>query len=217
MRPPQPLAIRVTHWINVPIIIVMAASGLQILVAYPNFGPQGAQYGWMPQNFHIPQVLRIGGWLAGARHVHFACAWLLLANALVYLVYLLASGEFRRRWFWPPRDAGSAVGAALGYLHIREAPRQRGLYNGLQRAAYTGAVVLGVALVGSGLSMWKPVQLHRLAWLFGGYEGARAVHFLSLVALALFIVGHLVMVAIHWRTVPEMITGGKPGAHEGVE
>ena len=38
----QPLPIRVAHWLNVPLLVLMAGSGLQILTAYPSLGPQGS-------------------------------------------------------------------------------------------------------------------------------------------------------------------------------
>ncbi len=205
----QPWPIRLTHWINVPVIAIMGMSGLQILLAYPFFGPQGALYSWMPQNVSTPGWLRAGGWLAGARHLHFAFAWLLIVNALVYIAYLIASNEYRRRLFWPPRDLVPAAKQALAYITFRARPPSAELYNGLQRAGYTSALVLGVVLVLSGFAMWKPVQLDWLAWIFGGYDGARVIHFASLIALGAFIVGHVVMVALHPRTFPAMITGGK--------
>ena len=39
-RSVQPLPIRVAHWLNVPLIVLMAGSGLQILTAYPSLGPK---------------------------------------------------------------------------------------------------------------------------------------------------------------------------------
>ena len=53
------------------------------------------------------------------------------------------------------------------------------------------------------------MQLSLLAALFGGYDGARAVHLLGLVALALFTVGHIVLVALHPRELASIFTGGK--------
>src|SRR5215472_10137967 len=65
----QPLAIRLSHWINIPLLVIMAGSGLQILTAYPALGPRGAQYSWYPfQNVAPPAWLTIGGWLGGGRH-----------------------------------------------------------------------------------------------------------------------------------------------------
>jgi thiosulfate reductase cytochrome b subunit len=209
-RRPQPLLIRLTHWLNIPLLLLMAGSGLQIWVAYPRLGPRGSSWSWFPlQAWVPPSWMRVGDWLAGARHVHFAVAWLFIANGLVWTLALVLRGEWRRRLFWPPRDLGNAVRTGLHYLRIRKQAPEQGLYNGLQRLAYTSALALGILVVASGLAIWKPVQLRRLAWWFGGYDGARAVHFLSLAALALFVVGHVVMVAIHWRTLGVMITGGR--------
>ena len=211
-RREQPWPIRLTHWLAVLAIGVMAGSGLQIWMAYPFLGPRGAHYSWFPlQGLMPPAAFRFGDWLAGARHLHFAFAWLFVGNAVVYLAYFFASGEWRRRVFEPTRDAKNAVATALHYLRLRPAPEQTDLYNGLQRLAYTVAVALGLVLLLSGLAMWKPVQLHALAWIFGGYDGARAVHFLALLALAAFVVVHVFMVATHPRTFLAMITGGRRG------
>jgi thiosulfate reductase cytochrome b subunit len=216
-RRPQPLLIRLTHWINVPVLVIMAMSGLQILRAYPYFGPQGAHYDWVPlQGWIAPAWMRAGGWLAGARHLHFAFAWLLVINALIYFAYLAWSGEWRRRLFWPPRDTRPALHQLRWSLRLREQAPARDLYDSLQRGAYTAALVLGILEVLSGLALWKPIQLHRLTWLMGGYDGARVIHFLALLGLAGFVIVHLAMVIVRWRRLPEMITGGRPPA-EGSE
>ncbi len=75
--------------------------------------------------------------------------------------------------------------------------------------AYTSALALGIVEVLSGLAVWKPVQLGLLGAMFGGYDGARLVHFLGLVGLGAFLVGHIVMVSLHPRSLGEMITGGR--------
>jgi hypothetical protein len=68
----QPLTVRLTHWANVPLLALMAASGLQILAAFPRIGPQGAPARWYPlQGWTPPEWMRAGEWLAGARQVHF--------------------------------------------------------------------------------------------------------------------------------------------------
>lgn len=209
-RPEQPLAIRITHWLNAVVLFVVAATGLQILAAFPALGPRGALYRWYPfQNAAPPHWLRMGGWLAGARHIHFALAWLLVINAIVYLAVYFGRGEWRRRLFVPPRDARPAAQMAGYYLRLRKTAPESGLYNPLQRLGYTSAVVLGIVEVLSGLAIYKPVQLSTLAAVFGGYDGARAVHLLGLVGLVFFTLGHVFMVATHPRTVLAMIDGGK--------
>ena len=214
-RRPQPLPVRITHWINVPVLTVMAMSGLQIFIAYPYFGPRGATYDWLPfQNWMVPPWMRAGQWLAGARNLHFALAWVLVGNALVWLAYLIYTREYKRRFFWPPRDLRPALQQIAHYLRIRKDPPPVDLYNGLQRAAYTTAIGLGVLVVLSGLAMYKPVQLHHLAWLMGGYDGARVVHFFSMIALAGFVITHVIMVALHPRSLVEMVNGGKEHVDE---
>jgi thiosulfate reductase cytochrome b subunit len=212
MAPPnQPWPIRVTHWLNLPLLVIMAGSGLQILVAYPMLGPRGAPYHWYPFNGDVPPSwLRMGGWLAGARHWHFAVAWLFVGNGLAYWAYLVISREWQRRFFLPWRDTGNALQTIAYYARIRKTAPPQGLYNGLQRLAYTTASLLALVVVLSGLAIYKPVQLRALGVLFGGYDGARALHLVALALLALFTVGHVVMVLLHPRSLGDMIGGGKP-------
>jgi thiosulfate reductase cytochrome b subunit len=206
----QPLTVRLTHWANVPLLALMAASGLQILAAFPRIGPQGAPARWYPlQGWTPPEWMRAGEWLAGARQVHFGLAWLFVANALVYLIWLAATGEWQRRAFHLRRDSLSALQTAAYYLRLRKSAPEQGLYNGLQRLSYTLAIVLGVVELLSGLALYKPVQLSALAALFGGYEGARTIHLLGLAALVAFTVAHLVLVLLHPRALASIFTGGQ--------
>jgi thiosulfate reductase cytochrome b subunit len=210
-RPNQPWPIRLSHWANVPLIVIMAASGLQILAAYPMLGPRGALYRWYPFNGDVPpEWLRLGGWLAGARHWHFAFAWLFVVNGLLYWAYLAITREWHRRFFLPWRDTRNTLQTIAYYTRIRKTAPPQGLYNGLQRLAYTTASLLALVVVVSGLAIYKPVQLRALAVLFGGYDGARAVHLVALALLTLFTIGHVVLVSLHPRSLVDMISGGKP-------
>lgn len=204
------MLIRATHWAHAILFAVMAGSGLQILVAFPMLGPRGEPYRWYPlQGVRPPAALTVGAWLAGARHWHFAFAWFFTANAIVYGVYLFASGEWRERLFLPRRDARNAWETVLHDLRLRRtAPAKVGLYNGMQRLAYTGVLAVAPLLVLSGLAIYKPVQLPRLTALLGGYDAARAIHLLVLVALAAFLVVHVVQVLLHPRTLVDMTAGG---------
>jgi len=211
-RRAQPALIRLAHWINIPLLLIMAGSGLQILVAYPYLGPRGGLYRWYPfQGSSPPSWLRFGGWLAGARHWHFAIAWFLILNGVIYLIYQVASGEWRRRTFLPLRDTGNALQMFAYYLRVRKSPPPEDFYNGLQRMAYTSAIVFAMVVVLSGLAIYKPVQLHWLTAIFGGYDAARVIHLGCLLLLAIFTIMHLVLVALHPRTIVTMVTGGKRG------
>ena len=69
------------------------------------------------------------------------------------------------------------------------------------------APIAGVVIVASGFALWKPVQLRELTALFGGYEGARLVHFFAMAAIVAFVVVHIVMALLVPRSLRAMIKG----------
>jgi thiosulfate reductase cytochrome b subunit len=189
----HPLIVRITHWVNALAILIMVLSGWRIYNASPLF------------DFKFPVAWTLGGWLAGALQWHFAAMWLLAVNGLVYVTYGLFSGHFRRKLLpVTPGAVLSDVGAALRGKLAHDDLR---VYNAAQRAAYLGAIVLGVVLILSGLVIWKPVQFYTLGIIMGDYEGARYLHFFAMVALVLFVIVHVVMVALVPRTFATMFTG----------
>ena len=193
----HPLVVRITHWLNALAVLVMVLSGWRIYNAAPLF-----------ESFRFPPELTLGGWLAGALQWHFAAMWLLAVNGLVYLAYGVASGHFRRKLLpISPRAVFEDISKAL---RGRLSHEDLSVYNAAQRAAYLALIVALVLLVLSGLAIWKPVQMQELAALMGGYEGARLVHFICMVAVVLIVVVHVVMVALVPRTLPAMITGKIP-------
>jgi thiosulfate reductase cytochrome b subunit len=190
----HPLVVRLTHWINALAVLVMLASGWRIYNAAPLF-----------ESFNFPDSLTLGGWLAGALQWHFAAMWLLAANGLVYLVYGIASGHFRRKLL--PLSPRAVLHDVAQALRGKLAHDDLTIYNAAQRAAYLTLVISLIVLVLSGLAIWKPVQLQELAALMGGYEGARLVHFFAMALMVFVVVLHIVMVALVPRTLPTMITG----------
>ena len=189
----HPLAVRITHWVNAFAILVMVASGWRIYNASPLF------------NFRFPAGATLGGWLAGAIQWHFAAMWLLAINGLVYLGYGIASGHLKRKLL--PLTPASVWRDVREALRGRLAHADLSVYNAAQRAAYLGAIVLIVALVLSGLVIWKPVQFHALGMLMGDYEGARLLHFFAMSGVVLFVVLHVLMVLLVPKTLPTMFTG----------
>jgi thiosulfate reductase cytochrome b subunit len=192
-RKVHPLVVRVTHWLNALAILMMVGSGWRIYNASPLFG------------FRFPDQWTLGGWLAGAIQWHFAAMWLLVANGLVYLVYGVASGHFRRKLLplsprGLARDVRDAFRGRLSHADLS-------MYNAAQRAAYLGVIAVIAVLVLSGLVVWKPVQFHALGALIGDYEGARLLHFCAMAALVFFVVVHVAMVLLVPRTFPTMFTG----------
>jgi thiosulfate reductase cytochrome b subunit len=189
----HPLVVRIAHWINVLAVLIMITSGWAIYNASPLFG------------FSFPDGITLGGWLAGALLWHFAGMWLFAINGLVYLLYGILSGHFRRKLLpISPRALLHDIGQALrGHL----AHEDLSVYNAAQRAAYLALIFFLMMLIATGLAIWKPVQLYWLAALMGDYEGARYLHFFAMSAVALIVFVHVVMVVLVPRTFPTMITG----------
>ena len=189
----HPLVVRITHWINVLAVLIMITSGWQIYNASPLFG------------FTFPDSFTLGGWLAGALQWHFAGMWLFALNGLVYLVYGILSGHFRRKLLpISPRAVVHDIGQALrGHL----AHEDLSVYNAAQRGAYVALIFFLLMLITTGLAIWKPVQLYWLTSLLGDYEGARYLHFFAMSAVALIVLVHVLMVILVPRTFPTMITG----------
>ena len=151
----HPVVVRVTHWINAFAILIMVASGWRIYNASPLF------------DFRFPDELTLGGWLAGALQWHFAAMWLLALNGLVYVVYGIVSGHFRRKLL-PLSAARRLARHRVRRCAASSRMTTCSVYNAAQRAAYLGVIVELAVLVLSGLVIWKPVQFQALAALMGG-------------------------------------------------
>ena len=185
-RPIHPLPVRVAHWVNAFAMVCMLMSGWAIYNASPILA------------FSFPVWATVGGWLGGSIAWHFAAMWLLVSNGLVYAGYGFASGHFRRVLL-PIRTAELMrdLRQALRF----ELPHRLGVYNAVQRLLYIVVLLLGVLIVASGLSIWKPVQLFWLTDFFGGYDLAREVHFVAMAGIGGFIA------LIVPRTILPMISG----------
>jgi thiosulfate reductase cytochrome b subunit len=201
--------VRLAHWLNAIFLVGMIGSGLQIYAAFPHFGPRGAPYPlpnpWDGES--LPEWMRLGGWLAGGLNWHFALAWPFVITGLVYLAFLAFTGEWRALLF-RPRDVRPAIDMQLYYLRLRREHPPQGKHNPLQKAAYTGIVVLGAISVLSGFAIYKPVQLSWLTALFGGYELARYWHFVTVWIFVGFTLLHVALVLlVDPASLRAMITG----------
>jgi thiosulfate reductase cytochrome b subunit len=109
---------------------------------------------------------------------------------------------FRMVWYY--------IGMPVARLTRRSWPHPRfsTKYNALQRVAYFSVPVAGLLSVLTGWAIHKPMQLHWLAAIFGGYDKARIWHFWLMWFLVLFVVPHVILVlADGWDTLRSMITG----------
>ena len=77
----------------------------------------------------------------------------------------------------------------------------------VQKVFYWGVLAAILVTILSGLSIWKPVQLQWLTWLFGGYEFARVVHFFGMAAIVAFLVVHIALTILVPKTLVAMVFG----------
>ena len=189
----QPAWVRAMHWTNAVAMIMMIMSGWQIYNASPLF------------DFRFSPSVTLGGWLAGGLLWHFAAMWLLMVNGLIYLITGLATGRFRRKLF--PITPTGVVSDIKAALTLKLAHDDLSKYNYVQKLLYAGIIVVGVVIVLSGLSIWKPVQLQWLTALFGGYDTARYVHFICMASIVAFLVIHVVLALLVPKSLRAMIIG----------
>ena len=230
------LLVRLTHWVNLPLLFGLIASGLSIYWAAPVFQhARDSETGshdyvadvgiWVARTFRasgqpshwIYDHLGLGTFqLAPALRLHWLLAYLFMLNGALYLVGLAAGGGWRA--LVPRRsDVAEAFAMMRFYLGVIPMailrrpwphPRVRSKYNALQRSAYVAVPLAAAFAVLSGWAMHKPVQFGWLEWMFASYDGARVVHFVCMLVLAGFVIPHVILViADGWDTFRSMVTG----------
>jgi thiosulfate reductase cytochrome b subunit len=204
----HPRTVRWMHWLNVPVLAVMIWSGLLIYWANDVY-----RVGWgdwtlfhfFPDGFY--RALGVEHRLAEGMAWHFAFMWLFAANGVAYVLYTFLSGEWRhlvpnRRSF---REAWQVL---LHDLRLSKAEPPRGKFNGAQRFAYTGVILMGAGSLLTGLAIYKPVQLAWLTALLGGYEWARWEHFWLTAGYVVFFLVHITQVVrAGWNNFRAMVSG----------
>jgi thiosulfate reductase cytochrome b subunit len=213
----HPLAIRWMHWINFPVLFTMMWSGLLI---YWNDSDNAYQ--------HPHRIYRVGvgtwtlfrffpDWLYAKLDVpyhvtqglgyHFFFMWIFGLNGLAYVLYLVWSREWK--FMVPTRDSiREAIQVTLVDLHLRKGLPAQTKYNGAQRIAYSGIILMGLGSLVTGLVIYKPTQAHWVTSLLGGYEMARWLHFWLTIGFCMFFVVHVVQVAMAgWNNFRSMVSG----------
>jgi len=189
--------VRITHWVGAAAMICMILSGWQIYNASP----------LLP--FSFPQWATLGGWLAGAIAWHIAAMWVLMADGLIYLIWGAASGHFRRDLLpITPATVARDTKAALRFRLKHDIDR----YNAVQKLLYALVLIAAILAVATGLSIWKPVQLGWLTWLFGGYDVARRIHFALMTSIVAFLIVHIALALLVPATLLRMTIGIRPEA-----
>ncbi len=218
--------VRVTHWLTFVAFVALLVTGGEIVISHPRFYwgevgnvnthplfviPIPASRDTVPTGYGYVMPDQ-NGW---SRYLHFEAAWVLLLAGLVYGIYGLWSGHFRknliparRDWKWRAYRDRMAK-----YMRRERADRaEEGAYNVLQRTAYLVVIlVLFPLIIWTGLAMSPSFTsaFPATAALLGGRQSARTIHFFVSWLLVLFLIVHVTMVALSgfWSRMRAMITG----------
>ena len=204
----HPAAIRWFHWINFPLLAIMIWSGLLIYWANDVYRiglGSFTLFQSFPDGFY--NIFHIDHRLAEGMAWHFLFVWLFAVNGIAYVVYTVASGEWR--YLAPNRNSlREAIQVTLYELHLSKTQPPRRKFNGAQQFAYTAIILMGAGSLVTGLAIWKSVQLGWLTAVLGGYRAARVEHFLLTLGYVLFFLIHIVQVIrAGWNNLRSMITG----------
>ncbi len=228
--------VRLSHWLNVPILFALVVSGLSIYWASPVFlhkpDPVTHSRDYLANigiaiARHVPGAKVDGFWfydhfglgvfnLAGALRWHWLFVYLFLATGVLYILGLLLGRGYRA--LLPRRsmiaDSFAMIRYYAGVVPMKilrrpwPHPHITTKYNALQRGAYASMPVAGALALASGWAMHKPVQFWWLERLFGSYDGARIVHFIVMIYFILFLIPHVILVLVDgWDTMRSMIVG----------
>jgi len=201
--------VRATHWLTTIAFLALLLTGGEIVLSHPRFywGETGNvnMKPWL--NLHLPSsrdTVPTGygyvlpdqnGW---SRYLHFQAAWLAVATGLLYLLWGIFNGHFRRNLV-PPSLKGIGASIVEHLRFQRPSPEEAWSYNVLQRLTYLLVIfVLAPLMVWTGLAMSFgfdsafPLGVH---WL-GGHQTARSLHFLVTILLTLFLLVHVVMLFV---------------------
>lgn len=169
--PSQAVLAKTFHWVNIIALLLMMASGLQIYNANPVFGGRA---GW-----DFPELVLLGGWLAGGRAWHFAIMWVYSLNLLAYGIFIFITQRWQHRF------------ASSGDLKALRASQNEKRKNfAKHRLVYTLIMPVLLLAIASGLAMYKPAQLHWLAAMFGNWQTLRTVHFMTVPIVLAFTLVH---------------------------
>jgi thiosulfate reductase cytochrome b subunit len=203
--------VRVTHWITALCFLALLVSGFEIVVSHPRFywGETGNVL--TPTLFKLPipssrSLVPSGygyvlpdqnGW---CRYLHFQAAWVLVLTGLLYTIWGLLTGYFRKSLFPGAGDRSWRAFSNAIANHLRfERPSEAEAwsYNLLQRLTYLFVIfILFPSVIWTGLAM-SPGFVSAVpasVTLLGGQQSARTLHFFVTLALVLFLLVHVVMV-----------------------
>jgi DMSO/TMAO reductase YedYZ molybdopterin-dependent catalytic subunit/thiosulfate reductase cytochrome b subunit len=218
-----PAWLRMTHYVNFLLLILLVRSGLQILADHPRLYwnvhctpgtewlrltpvevPKDRVWTAKEDSRHLSPWIGLPGYrhtVGMARHWHFLSVLFWVGNGLVFVVLLFSTEQWKRLvpTSWQIVPDAWAVFVHYATFHLPPEPNGFYSYNALQQLAYFGVVfVLAPLAMLTGPSM-SPAFTARFTWypkLPGNRQIGRSLHFLIMCAFLAFVFMHVTMVVL---------------------
>jgi thiosulfate reductase cytochrome b subunit len=205
--------VRITHWITTVCFLALLITGVEIVISHPRFYWGETGNIWTQPLFKLPipasrRLVPTGygyvlpdqnGW---SRYLHFQSAWVAVFTGLLYVIFGLVTGHFRKSLL--PRTADlswrTLSRAVVDHLRFKRPGKSEAWsYNVLQRLTYLFVIfVLFPLVIWTGLAM-SPAFVSAVpaaVTVFGGQQSARTIHFFVSVFLLLFLLVHVAMIGL---------------------
>jgi len=218
-----PLWIGITHYVNLLFMVLLARSGLQILMDHPRLywnvhcTPGSEWVRFTPvkvpldrsytakddARYLTPWIGLPGGrhTLGLARHWHFVSAMFWVLNGAIYICLLFTTTHWRRivPTSWRIFPDAWAIFVHYATFHLPPEPNGFFQYNALQQLSYFAVIfILAPLSILTGPAM-SPALVNRFSWyrrLPGNRQVGRSIHFLLLGAYVAFVIAHVTMVFV---------------------
>lgn len=240
-----PAWLRVTHYVNFLFIVLLARSGMSILMDHPRLywnshctpGTEWMRFTplevptdrvWTAKDDarYISPWLGLPGYrhtIGTARHWHLLSALIWLLNGVVFFALVFGTSEWQRLVPVSLQIVPDAWTIFVHYatFHLPFEPDPTFGYNALQQLSYFTVVFVMAPLSAlTGMAM-SPAIDGRFPWypkLFGGRQAARSIHMLLLFGYLGFLVMHLTMVVVTGleRNMNYIVFGANDGKVTGV-
>jgi len=218
--------VRATHWITTLCFLALLVSGIEIVISHPRFywGETGNDLTPTLFKLPIPASRRLvpsgygyvlpdqNGW---SRYLHFQAAWIVILTGLLYVIFGLVSGHFRKNLLQDGADLSWRALFRSVSEHLRfkrPSAEEAWSYNVLQRMSYLFVIfVLFPLVIWTGLAM-SPAFVSAFPAtvnVLGGQQSARTLHFFVSLALVAFLLVHVIMIVLagFWCRMRAIITG----------
>jgi len=222
--------VRVSHWIGAASVLILAVTGVVMLMAHPRLYWGEAGNDLTPALLELPisRNHQHGGWdaprpffaRAGSpvsasrtfdifnqngwgRSLHFLAGWGLFATGALYLIGGVFGGHFRSR-VWPgARELRPGVVGrhVLDHLRLRMPSATGGpRYNVLQKIAYSLVIFVAAPLMVLTGLAMSPAIGAAFNWLPRLFGGHQSARTIHFVAFVLLVLFVLVHVAMVWAS-----------------